>query len=383
VNAQSLAAPSRAPVALQAPVLAMAQPIAVAFDSFIAAPLEPQASPLAATPRPAVATEPSDAAEAIAASLELSATVLTQTPSADKSPSLPPAAEVPVGDGAVPDNVCAMSPAISAPPPRCAADPAASGPPGSDSESHFQNNEETSPPKVDSAVPVVAQPVYAAAFFSTLQNLPFAPPPSSGKDTPLPASSDDPLREASTVKLGRAMDSVPTSTSIAGATFMDTGMAAVPVPGSAPAASTPADFPVDRHLDVARGDAWLDDLASDIAASAERGGSLKFALLPPALGRLDVEVTRGGEGIDLRLSTRNEAAHDVLAAAQPRLVEEIRAQGIRVIGAEVSAGGTSGRDDRTGARPRHFASPQIEAGPPAPADDLNPSRKTAADGRYA
>lgn len=134
---------------------------------------------------------------------------------------------------------------------------------------------------------------------------------------------------------------------------------------------------VDRHLDLARGDAWIDDLARDIAASGVRGGHLKFALAPETLGRLDVEVRRGGDGLSIHMAARNETARDVLSAAQSRLIEEIRAQGVRVVGSDVSTGNADTRGDRT-ARPP--LPPSIEASL-AVAEAETP--KFATSGRYA
>lgn len=130
------------------------------------------------------------------------------------------------------------------------------------------------------------------------------------------------------------------------------------VPGAVPTGpnfqvTTTADASVvtiERHLDLARGDAWLDDLARDIAATANGGGRLKFALMPETLGRLDVEVRREDAGVHVHLAARSETARDALAAAQPRIAEEIRAHGVRVAGTEVSAGLDSERGQQN-ARP--------------------------------
>lgn len=104
---------------------------------------------------------------------------------------------------------------------------------------------------------------------------------------------------------------------------------------TAPAA--PAD-PVRRELDLARGDLWLDQLTKDIVAMADRPDRLSFKLQPEHLGPLDIDVTSAANGISIRMNTQNEEARSAIAAAQPRLVDDIRAQGIRVADAQVFSG---------------------------------------------
>lgn len=138
-----------------------------------------------------------------------------------------------------------------------------------------------------------------------------------------------------------------------------------------------------RHLDLARGDAWLDDLARDIAGAALRGGALKFALAPETLGRLDVEVRPGDAGVSVHMAARSEAARDLLSLAQPRLVDEIRAQGVRVAGAEIAADTASFSGDRSGHTPRQPTLSMVEARSVSPAADRPAARKSATHGRYA
>lgn len=149
-------------------------------------------------------------------------------------------------------------------------------------------------------------------------------------------------------------------------------VAATTVPDATPALA------VTRHLDLARDDAWLDDLARDIAATASSGGRLKFALMPENMGRLDVEVRREDAGVHVHLAARNEAARDALAAAQPRIADEIRAQGIRLAGTEVSSGFGGDRAAST-----HRPEPLIEAALAAPAPEEPDLSHEPADGRYA
>jgi len=161
------------------------------------------------------------------------------------------------------------------------------------------------------------------------------------------------------------------------------GIALFSVPVSGPAATSGPDIAVVRHLDLARGDAWLDDLARDIAGAAVRGGQLKFALAPETLGRLDVEVRHGDAGVSIHMAARSEIARDILSSAQPRLVDEIRAQGVRVTGAEIAADMSGSTGDGAGNAPRQPQRPVIEA-----RDALHPperpvARTSTATARYA
>lgn len=148
--------------------------------------------------------------------------------------------------------------------------------------------------------------------------------------------------------------------------------------------SAPADgVAVDRHLDLARGDAWLSDLASDIAATAANGGRLKFGLAPESLGRLDVEIRQGQAGVSVHMTTRTDTARDLLTAAQPRIVDEIRAQGVRVAGTEVSTDASGFSGDRTGNNPRQPLGLPIDIALSAPSVASPTAAESVADGRYA
>lgn len=154
------------------------------------------------------------------------------------------------------------------------------------------------------------------------------------------------------------------------------------VPSSAPALP-PETITLERHLDLARGDVWLDDLARDIAAAADRGGRLRFVLASETLGRLDVEVRRGDAGVSIHMAARSDTARDVLTAAQPRLIDDIRSQGVRVTATEVSPDTAGFGSDRSSGGPQTFAPPAIETAQLSPETALPNSPETAAEGRYA
>lgn len=100
--------------------------------------------------------------------------------------------------------------------------------------------------------------------------------------------------------------------------------------------ATPAVPVAARVLDMTSDDQWIAQLASDIAATKSDKGDLSFRLMPRHLGRLDVAMKMEGDGVSLKLDTQHEATATIVAAAQPRLVEDLRQQGVRVAAAEVS-----------------------------------------------
>ncbi|MES2290897.1 MAG: flagellar hook-length control protein FliK [Pseudomonadota bacterium] len=144
-----------------------------------------------------------------------------------------------------------------------------------------------------------------------------------------------------------------------------------------------ADVMINRHLDLARGDAWLDTLAKDIAASAGTGDRMRFALQPEHLGKLDVEVSRHDTGVAVHMTTRSEEARAIIAAAQPRLIDELRANGTRVVAADVASqmnAQTNGQSGNASRRPMNsFIEAAIDVRPSAATQTNN----TAAAGRYA
>jgi flagellar hook-length control protein FliK len=94
----------------------------------------------------------------------------------------------------------------------------------------------------------------------------------------------------------------------------------------------------ERALDVARGSLWLDQLAGDIAAVQDQDRDLSFRLIPAQLGQLDVKIASNSEGMQLNFSTQTDEAARIIGNAQSRLVDELKAQGVRVAGSEVNSG---------------------------------------------
>jgi len=140
------------------------------------------------------------------------------------------------------------------------------------------------------------------------------------------AEAPSPRRPADT---RRRADVAASDTSITAATQR----APEPPPTSrsagVPAASAKGDTVVQQTLTIARDGAWLDRLARDIA-SAGNGGDLQFKLDPERLGSLSVAITHGGDGVSIRLTADNDATRNLLLDAQPKLLAEARAQGLKI-----------------------------------------------------
>jgi flagellar hook-length control protein FliK len=116
------------------------------------------------------------------------------------------------------------------------------------------------------------------------------------------------------------------------------------------AAPTPA--PIEPELDLAQGNQWLDRIAKEIVAMRQPTGDLAFRLVPAELGKLDIALKQGDNGLSITLETQSEKAQDIITAAQPRLVEELRAQGVRVADAQISHGSSSERQPMPHHRPQ-------------------------------
>lgn len=107
-------------------------------------------------------------------------------------------------------------------------------------------------------------------------------------------------------------------------------------------AAAPAEPTIQHHLDLAHDGAWLDRLARDIAASADKDGRMRFQLNPERLGSLHVEIAPGANGASVRFTAESEAARALIADAQPQLVAEARAQGMRIADTQVDLSNQNG-----------------------------------------
>ena len=115
-------------------------------------------------------------------------------------------------------------------------------------------------------------------------------------------------------------------------TAMPIGGAEAPIADApaATAATNHAEQSVVRHLDLARDTQWLDQLARDISQSVSQQNHLKFQLNPEHLGALTVEIANSAAGTAIKLTAETDQARAIIADAQPRLLAEVRAQGLRV-----------------------------------------------------
>lgn len=98
-------------------------------------------------------------------------------------------------------------------------------------------------------------------------------------------------------------------------------------------------------------DAWLDQLARDITASASSDGKLSFRIVPPQLGRLDIAIETRDAGMAVHVKAETREAHLLIANAQHRLEEALSAQGVRVTETSVTSNGG-------GDLPQHHFMPQ-------------------------
>lgn len=154
--------------------------------------------------------------------------------------------------------------------------------------------------------------------------------------------------------------------------------------GAAAVAATAGAAPVaERVLDMGSDDAWIAQLASDIAATKSDSGDISFRLMPRHLGRLDVAMTSDAAGVSVKLDTQHEATATVVHAAQGKLVEELRQQGIRVAGAEVTCtpGETGRQSQGQGRAPAHDPAHLIETAAERAQPRSEPHREDSAAAR--
>jgi flagellar hook-length control protein FliK len=149
-----------------------------------------------------------------------------------------------------------------------------------------------------------------------------------------------------------------------------------------PDAATQANVQVERMLDTARDAAWLDRLSQDIAASAGSGDKLKFRMMPPSLGALDVSVERQAAGMSVSMTTHTTDARNLIADARQQMVDSLKAQGVPLVQLSLSTAG----EEPPGHRPPTFFNQLIEAAPASGTDlAAQPVESTTAErvGRFA
>lgn len=207
---------------------------------------------------------------------------------------------------------------------------------------------------------------------------------SAGRDAAPPPADDDTAAPVS----GERTDSAapPNADSASEAAVTPPLPASPPGVSTAPAAEAAVGEPatvdqsVDRQLELVRDHQWLDRLARDISQATNQQGHLRFQLNPEHLGALTVELTNSASGTSIRLTAETDQARAIIADAQPRLLAEVRAQGLRIAESHVDlnqqGGGSSGSahgQQQSSADHKPFARTQAavrdEAGDSAPRDD--------------
>jgi flagellar hook-length control protein FliK len=154
------------------------------------------------------------------------------------------------------------------------------------------------------------------------------PPPSrAGKELPAPIPSP-----ALDVAAPPSDSALPAFAAAASAPALANVTAPQPAGTTAPAP--------DRTLDLTNDAEWLDRLARDIAQASGDDGAIRFRLHPQTLGQLRVEVMQGEQGASVRITADSEQARNIIADAQPRLVAEARAQGVRIAETHVDLAGS-------------------------------------------
>lgn len=118
---------------------------------------------------------------------------------------------------------------------------------------------------------------------------------------------------------------------------------------------------VQQTLSIARDGAWLDRLAKDIA-SAGNGGDLHFKLEPRNLGSLGVAISQTAEGASIRFTADKERTRDILIDAQPKLIAEARAQGVKISDTHIDVQQEQKQSQNQSSNPDSQRWPQNQAG---------------------
>ncbi len=149
-------------------------------------------------------------------------------------------------------------------------------------------------------------------------------------------------------------------------------------PRSVDVLMTAAPAPVtDQALNLTRDTLWLDTLAREIVAASVSTDRVSFRLMPERLGPLDISLAHSDAGVAVRMTTHSDEAAAIIAAVQPRLIDDMKAQGLRVAEAQVNSDTPShqGQSDH-----QKRTTPLIET---APHESTAPTPKIQPDGRYA
>ena len=355
-----------------------------AFDASIDGQPDVAALPAAAAPATSVVQPPAESAVAMVAILDRSATMLAEAlECASVTVTAPGNAEVPVTRTRIASSSPALLPGASSPPRRGARPSKFPAQPDVGDAKALRDetglHDEQPMPVLSAAVAVALLPITVAATPRSLHAENVA---QQGTQAVATSMSHPDGRRPMADQQAQAFGNAFPETSDAGAVAAGGALSLFRAEVSALSLPPTGMVSAERHLDLARGDAWLDDLARDIASTAMGGGHLKFALAPATLGRLDVEVRRCEAGVSVQMTAHHDATRDILTASQPRLADEIRAQGVRVNVTEVATDTRGFGGERPGTAPRQPISPLIESSADLHTTTAAPPKRMA-DGRYA
>lgn len=198
---------------------------------------------------------------------------------------------------------------------------------------------DAAPSESNDAAPLIVLPIpLPATTTSAADQSPVdaAPKPAADRsDAPALPMAAPKAREAAAPLSGAAFAAAEPAAKPAGEPSMTVLFAQPTAPTGIAEAPRPA-IVAERVLDLASDDGWIDQLAADIAATKSASGDVSFRLMPRHLGRLDVSMRQGDEGLSLKLDTQHEATATIVTAAQVRLVDDLRQQGVRVADAHVT-----------------------------------------------
>jgi len=132
------------------------------------------------------------------------------------------------------------------------------------------------------------------------------------------------------------------------------GLAATTASGLAPAGGSTADALGDQVIDMGVSGQWIDRMAREITTLAQGGGTSRFVLNPPHLGRLDVEVALDSDIAHIRMTTETDEAARRLHEARQTMQADSRVAALSIGSFTVEkAHGQqdAGRDQSGGQRP--------------------------------
>jgi flagellar hook-length control protein FliK len=170
--------------------------------------------------------------------------------------------------------------------------------------------------------------------------------------------------------------SVPTSFALP----LDANIVPTPEPAkpSPPLTANNTASPVESavQLDLARDLAWIANLAQEIVIAAVGTERLTFRLMPQSLGQLDIELVHSPVGLAVEMTATTERAAQIIATEQPRLIEELRQAGVKMLPADHGMGQHAGSQRHS----QHRNEPSVAANTPAPQTTKTAPR---AGGRFA